>query len=198
MLWHEQTGPLLVAGMNAYQLVEAGNMQPDPDPLSMPLTLRAELTVNGVTYMNISCLDAKVTASQTGNRILIQTLSRLVDKDQNDPPLGTVYCRTEYVFTPEKITLSFHCDNHRGNYLNDIRVVMPVIAESSEAVQTPGNNKIHIMKSKAVVTISSVQPLIRLQTTDERLFNFVPGLEAVPFAIQQKEATITLAVRDYE
>ena len=52
MLWHEQTGPLLVASMNAYQLVEAGNMQADTDPLSMPLTLRAELTTNGVTYMN--------------------------------------------------------------------------------------------------------------------------------------------------
>jgi len=198
MLWHERTGPLLVASMNAYQLVEAGNMQADTDPLSMPLTLRAEMTVNGVTYMNISCLDATITTNQIGNRIFIQTASRLVDKDQNDPPLGRVDCRTEYVFTPEKITVSFNCSNHRGDYLNDIRIVMPVIVESTEHIQIPNNNKIHIMKSKVVVTITATQPLIHLKTTGDRLFNFVPGLEAIPFAVQHREVTIGLAIREYE
>jgi len=198
MLWHEQTGPLLVAGMNTYQLVEAGNMQADTDPLSMPLTLRAEVTVGMVTYMNISCLDAVVTTNQVGNRIFVQVISRLVDKDQNDPPLGRVDCRAEYTFTPEKVSVSFHCGNHRGDYLNDIRIVMPVIAESTENVQIASDNKIHIMKSKVVLTISSSQPITRLTTTGDRLFNFVPGLEAAPFAIQQKEATIALSVRDYE
>ena len=197
MLWHEQTGPLLVASMNAYQLVEAGNMQADSDPLSMPLTVRAELTINGVTYMNISCLDAIVKASHAGDRIVIQTNSRLVDKDQNDPPQGVVHCQTEYVFTPKKSTLSLRCTSETVVYMKDIRIVVPVISSSSESVQAVGDNKIHIQKSKALLTVSANQPLTRLPVTGDRLFNFVPGLEAVPLAISKPAATIELAVRDY-
>ncbi|WP_431211299.1 hypothetical protein ACQ86N_36255 [Puia sp. P3] len=64
MLWHNLTGPLFVASMNAYQLVEAGNMQADKDPLSMPLTPRAEFTSNGIAYMNISDITATITLEE--------------------------------------------------------------------------------------------------------------------------------------
>jgi hypothetical protein len=195
MLWHEQTGPLLIASMNAYQLVEKGNMQADTDPQSMPLTLRAELTVNSVTYMNISCLDATVSASQSGDKIVIKTSSRLVDKDQNDPPQGAVHCRTEYIFTPKKITLSLRCDNVPTAYQNDIRIVVPVIASSTETVETIGNNKVQIHKRKSLLSITANQPLTRLPTTGDRIFNFVPGLEAVPFAIRESMGTIVLTVQ---
>ncbi len=194
MLWHEQTGPLLVASMNAYQLVEKGNMQADTDPLSMPLTLRAELTVNGITYMNISCLDAIMSASQTGNRIIIQTSSRLVDQDQNAPPQGAVHCHTEYIFTPEKISLSLNCDKVPVAYQQDVRIVAPVIAASTETVQVVDNKKIRIHKNKSLLTITADQPLKRLPVTGDRIFNFVPGLEAVPLAIAGPKGTIVLTV----
>ncbi|WP_205513567.1 hypothetical protein [Longitalea arenae] len=197
MLWHEQTGPLLVASMNAYQLVEAGNMQADADPLSMPLTFRAELTVGGFTYMNISYLDAKIDASKDGDRIVIKTSSRLVDKDQNDPPEAPVYCQAEYVFTPERISVSLQCKSTAQAYLNDVRIVVPVIAESTETVQPVGENRFLIHKSKVLVSISADQPLNLLPTTGERLFNFVPGLEAVPFVIPEPEGTIVFGIRDY-
>lgn len=197
MLWHEQAGPLLVASMNAYQLVEAGNMQADSDPLSMPLTPRMELVTNGITYMNISCLDATVTANQSGSKITIQTKSRLVDKDQNDPPQGPVYCYAEYIFEPKKITLSLHCDTTATAYLKDIRIVMPVVSSSDESIQTTSDRLVHIHKSTVIMAISADQPLIRIPTTGDRLFNFVPGLEAVPFGINQPKATIVLVVKDY-
>jgi hypothetical protein len=197
MLWHEQTGPLLVASMNAYQLVEAGNMQADADPLSMPLTVRAELTTNGVTYMNIACLNATVNSSGAGDRILIQVSSRLVDKDQNDPPQGPVNCQAEYIFTPKSVTISLHCNSAVAAYLNEIRIVVPVIASSMETIQPAGENKIHIHKDKALLSIYADQPLTRLPATGDRLFNFVPGLEAVPFVIRQSKATIVLRVQDY-
>lgn len=195
MLWHQETGPLLVASMNAYQLVEAGNMQKDTDPLSMPLTPRAELTSNGVTYMNISFLDAIVKTSGTGERIVIHTSSRLVDKDQNDPPQGPVNCQAEYTFTPKKITISFRCNSNVTEYMKEMQIVMPVIASAVETVQMTGNNKVQIRKKKALLTISSDQPLTRLPTTGDRVFNFVPGLEAVPFAIRGANGTIELSVR---
>lgn len=197
MLWHEQAGPLLVASMNAYQLVEAGNMQADTDPLSMPLTFRAELTAGGLTYMNVSCLDAKVKADRSGNRIVIQASSRLVDKDQNDPPEGPVHCQAEYIFTPERITVSLRCNSEVAAYLGDTRIVVPVISSSMESIHDRGENRFLIHKSKVLLSISSEDPLTRLLTTGDRLFNFVPGLEAVPFVIHQPRGTVTIAVRDY-
>lgn len=197
MLWHEETGPLLVASMNAYQLVEAGNMQKDPDPLSMPLTLRAELTVNGITYMNISFLDSMVKTSHAEGNVVIQADSRLVDKDQNEPPLGRVNCLVEYVFTPKTITISFICNSQVTDYLKEVRIVMPVISSSGEAIHVAGETKVQIHKKKALVTIQSDQPLTRLPTTGERLFNFVPGLEAVPLVIRNPICFIDLSVKDY-
>jgi hypothetical protein len=197
MLWHEQTGPLLVASMNAYQLVEAGNMQADTDPNSMPLTFRAELTAGGVTYMNISYLDATIKTSQAGDRIIIQASSRLVDKDQNDPPQGPVHCQAEYIFTRERVSVSLRCNTTATDYLKDIRIVIPVIASSMESIQDRGDNEFHIHKSKALLYMSADQPLTRLPTTGDRLFNFVPGLEAIPFVIHQPKGTIAFGVKDY-
>lgn len=195
MLWHQQTGPLLVASMNAYQLVEAGNMQADTDPLSMPLTCRAELTANGVIYMNIAYLDAAINASRQGEKIVIKASSKLVDQDQNDPPLGPVYCETVYTFAPDKIMLSFHCKGNITSYLSDIRIVIPVIATSQERVQQMNDTNVEILKSNARVHLQSHQPLTRLRTTGDRLFNFVPGLEAVPFAINKAVGTVVLTVQ---
>ncbi|OQP40172.1 hypothetical protein A4D02_14675 [Niastella koreensis] len=195
MLWHEQTGPLLVASMNSYLLVEAGNMQADTDPHSMALTPRVELSSNGVTYMNISCLDATVVASQAKDRIVIHASSRLVDKDQKDPEAGPVQCQTEYIFTPDKITLSLRCVTVPEGYKNKIRIVVPVISASTEHVQATGNNKIVIQKNKARVTLHSNQPLTRLETTGDRFFNFVPGLEAIPLVINGRDAVIDISIQ---
>jgi hypothetical protein len=195
MLWHQQTGPLLVASMNAYQLVEAGNMQADTDPLSMPLTFRAELTASGVVYMNIAFLNARVSANQQGEKVVVQASSKLVDQDQKDPPQGPIYCEAEYIFTPEKIVLSLHCKTETTTYLKDIRIVVPVIATSQEKVEIVNDKNVQIYKNKARVHLQADEPLTRLRTTGGRLFNFVPGFEAVPFAINKPGGTIVLTVR---
>jgi len=193
LLWHDLTGPLLVASMNAYQLVEAGNMQADKDPLSMPLTPRVELTTDGVTYMNISCLDAEITTEEQQNKIIIKTRSKLVDKDQHDPAQGPVYCYADYIFTPQQISLSFRHDP--TPYSDSIRIVLPVISRSGEAVAVKNNKTIHIQKEKSLVTLKTNQPIQQLPTTDGRLFNFVPGLEAIPFVIHHQPAVIDITIQ---
>jgi hypothetical protein len=196
LLWHDLTGPLLIASMNNYQLVEAGNMQADKDPLSMPLTPRIELTTDGVTYMNISCLDASITTEEQHDKIIIKTRSKLVDKDQHDPAQGPVYCYADYIFTPQQISLSFRHDPTPTPtpYNNAIRIVLPIISRSGEAVAVKDDKTIYIQKEEALVTIKTNQPVQRLPTTAERLFNFVPGLEAIPFAIHQQPAIIDITV----
>jgi hypothetical protein len=192
LLWHEATGPLLTASMNAYQLVEAGNMQTDNDPLSMPLTPRMELITEGTTYMNISHLDATITIEEKTQQISIQTISKLVDKDQHDPAKGAVYCYANYIFTPKKISLSFRVSE--TPYKEDIRIVLPLISPTGEPVKTRGEKTVRIKKEKALVTLTADQPVQRLPTTGERLFNFVPGLEAIPFAITRFPVSIDIMV----
>jgi hypothetical protein len=195
MLWHEPTGPLLVASMNAYQLVEEGNMQADTDPHSMPLTFRAELNVNGVTYMNISFLDATVTASHNSDKVVILTSARLVDKDQNDPPQGPVYCNTEYTFTPDAVTLAMRCNSEANAYLNEVRIILPVISSAKEKVKMVDDKNVRIHKNNVQLHLQTNKPISRLPTTGDRIFNFVPGLEAVPFAITAPVANIVIAVK---
>jgi hypothetical protein len=193
LLWHEKAGPLLVASMNAYQMVEAGNMQTDNDPLSMPLTPRIELNLDNTIYMNISDLDAVVTVDTRKDRILVHGRSKLVDKDQHDPPQGAVYCHTTWAFTQTKITLYFH--TRPSPYEDKIRIIIPLISASSESIKTTTPKKLRIQKEKAVVTISADKSLQRLPTTGERLFNFVPGLEAIPLVIFAKEAVVRITVK---
>lgn len=192
MLWHEKTGTLLVASMNAYQLAEAGNMQPDDDPLSMPLTPRMELTVDGTVYMNICDLTAAVNIEDQKDKIIVRTQARLVDKDQHDPPQGPVNCIITYTLTAHTTMLSYHSDNIA--YDKMIRIVIPMISPSGETIDTSGDRTIHIRKQHATVTVTADQPLIRLSTTSDRLFNFVPGLEAVPLGIASTHAFITIHV----
>ena len=192
LLWHEHTGPLLVASMSAYQLVEAGNMQADNDPLSMPLTPRVELNTDGRLYMNCSDLEAIITVENEKDRIVVHTRSRLVDKDQHDPAQGAVYCNAHYFFTPQRTTLSFHCD--KGPYDGKLRIVLPVISASGEAVRFIDERTMSVQKGTAAVNLRADKPLIRLPSTGDRLFNFVPGLEAIPLAILQNEAVIDITV----
>ena len=189
MLWHEHTGPLLVASMNAYQLVEAGNMQADNDPLSMSLTPRVELVADGFTYLSCGDLEAVVEVGGDRDRVTVHASGRLVDKDQRDPAGGIVPFRCSYSFTPDTVELGFVCQ-HPG-----VRVVLPVISRTGEAVEMTGDHKMVVRKPQASVVIMADRPMRRLPTTGDRMFNFVPGLEAIPLGFDGGNAAITLSVR---
>jgi len=191
MLWHQRTGPLLVASMNDYQLVEAGNMQADEDPLSMPLTPRIELQADGVTYLSCSDLGAVVTVAGEKERVVVRVRSKLVDKDQKDPAAGAVNCHCEYVFTPEKVSLSFAHDGGAGDH---IRIIVPVISRTGETVEMTGGRKMVVRKARANVAVVADQPMLRLPTTGKRVFNFVPGLEAIPLAFGGGAVEIVFSV----
>ena len=51
-----------------------------------------------------------------------------------------------------------------------------------------------IKKENAIVRISCNHPITQLPTSDGRIFNFVPGLEAIPLAINQNNAVVVIEV----
>ena len=191
LLWHEKTGPLLSGSMNEYQMKEAGNMQPDNDPFSMPLTPRIELLTDG-HFMNICDLKATMEVKEMDNATVISSHSHLVDQDQASPASGEINCQSIYTFQQNKVILEFSAEPATTNDL--IRVVFPVISRSSEKVDVLSKRLIQIHKENAIVKITSDSDLVILPTTGSRIFNFVPGLEAIPLAINQPKCRIEIEV----
>lgn len=192
LLWHEKTGPLLSASMNEYQLKEPNNMQPDPDPLSMSLTPRIELLKEGNQYMNICDLNASMEVTEEGDAVTVSSHSRLVDQNQVSPVSGEINCHTVYTFQENKVTLKFAFD--KGASGDSIRVVFPVISKSSEKVDVVTDRIIQIQKENSTVRITADCPIALLPTSGSRIFNFVPGLEAIPLAINQPKCRIGIEV----
>jgi len=174
MLWHERTGPLLCASMTNYQLVEAGNMQADADPLSMPLTPRIEWVRDGVRHL--SCADLTATVQVTG------------DDNRTVALVSGQEYRCEYVFTPKEVRISFACDAPGA------RVILPLISRTGEPVEMTGDRRMVVRKASVAVGIEADRPIVRLPTTGERMFNFVPGLEAVPIAFDGGTVGVVLSV----
>lgn len=190
MLWHPRTGPLLSASMTEYQLKEPNNMQPDNDPLSMSLTPRIELK-NDRRYTNICDLTAAMEVKNDGNSCCVKSSSSLVDQDQQTPASGSLACETTYTFYPEKVTLEFSAKTVSDQ---PVRVVLPFISRSGEDIQVISARQIQIKKDKALVKISSDRDLEILPTTGGRIFNFVPGLEAIPLAVNDSGCKIEIEV----
>jgi hypothetical protein len=190
MLWHAKTGPLVAAGMNAYQLYEPGNMQPDTDPFSMPLTPRVELKQDGKVYMNISDLSADVSVEEGSGSITVSSVSKLVDKDQQNPSTGAMTCYTRYTFTDRKLIFEFRVEKPNTG----IAILFPVISAATEKISFVSDKTVHINKKNCRVKVSSDTLLHQAPTSTGRIFNYVPGFEAIPFMMQNSEAIIEIEI----
>ncbi|MDN3547770.1 twin-arginine translocation signal domain-containing protein [Mucilaginibacter aquaedulcis] len=192
MLWHQKTGPIFTASMTEYQMIEADNMQADTDPLAMPLTPRIELRTITDIFMNICDLDARIEREITHDSVIIKTRSKLVNKNQQDPKSGELNCRVNYHFTDKSVSIKFNFD--KGFNDGKVKIILPVISSSTEK-HSLNNNQIRIYKGSAILQITSTAKLTLMPTTiKNRVFNFVPGLEAIPLSIDQNEAIITIEV----
>jgi hypothetical protein len=193
MLWHDKTGPLLTASMNEYQLIEAGNMQTDTDPHSICLTPRIELQSGDVRYTNINDLTAAIAFTEDKKTVNINTTSKLVDKDQKNPAQGAINNKISYLLIDNRLECRFAYDNSQATGEKP-RVIFPVIAKTGEEVKVINEHTLTITKPKAVVKITSNVKISLLPTTNGRVFNFVPGLEAVPLTMEGQEVRISLEV----
>jgi hypothetical protein len=187
MLWHTNAGILLCASMTEYQLIEAGNMQKDNDPHSMPLTPRMELWTGNKVYRNISDLAAGMEVKEEKDRITIVTYSSLVNGGQQHPPSGAVPCKVSYTFSEEGVTIRFEC-----NSTQPVGIIVPMISEASEKYTVTGNTQLMIQKKASRVLLTSDQPMSIMPVTGSRIFNYVPGLQAIPLLIASPTATIRI------
>ncbi|RFM30527.1 hypothetical protein [Deminuibacter soli] len=191
MLWHLEAGPIITASMNEYQLYEAGNMQADNDPLGMPLTPRIELQEAGNTYMNINDFSATITVTEEQGITVVETVAALVSKTQQHPGTGKITCNITYRFSVDGVTIHY---KHDGDSSKKIKIIIPVISASTETVHSISDKAVAVKKQHCTVHLQADKPLHTLPMTGKRLFNFVPGMEAVPFATDDNDVTIILEV----
>lgn len=191
LLWHPRTGPLLAASMTEYQLYEAGNMVPAADQPPLCLTPRVELRLAGELYTNISDLAATVVCYDIPTHITLTARGRLVNKSQQNPPAGELACTVTYSFSANQVTLDF--DVAPSSYDPQLRIWLPLVAQATDPVVMVTDRRVSIGREAARVEVAATQPFASFDP-NQRVFNPVPGLAAVPLCVVAGAVRLTLTV----
>ncbi len=193
MLWHTKVGPLFAGSMARYHLVEKNNMQLHPDAADHPLTPRIELWQDDEWFTQLYDLTAKVVSSDKNGVIGFEVLGRLLNGARHEPKHGKSAFSLTYQFDAETATLSAQAPDV-GSSNTRPRLVIPLISPTGEKVDQPAPDRIEIHKPHGNVVIEANVPLKIQQTKRVRIFNLVPGFEAVPI-LAEIPANIRLECR---
>jgi hypothetical protein len=177
MLWHPQAGPLFAGSMARYHPVEPNNMQPCPE--DHPLTPRVEWREDGKWFTQLYDLTAKVTTSDKDGVIGFDVAARLLNQERREPANGKSACLIDYRLDAETVTIAVSAPGV-GSEANRSRLVLPVISPDGEAVLQTNATRIEIRKPRCTVVLDANAPLRIQETGRSRIFNPVPGFEAVP------------------
>jgi hypothetical protein len=180
LLWHQKLGPILAGSMATYVMVEKYNMQPNPDAADHPLTPRIELREAGTWFTQLHDLEAEVSHSDENGIISYQISTRLLSADQTHPAAGPVRAELEYLI--DKDSLIIRCRiSHPDPAALGATFVLPVVSPTGEKVLQSNEREIQIQKPGGNLIIESDAPLQIPNVPRGRIFNMVPGFEAVPF-----------------
>ena len=180
LLWNEQLQePLFAASMAEYMLVERNNQQPSPEKEDYALTPRIETRTSGRWYSNLYDLTAEVSVRDQDSVIRFDANVQLVDKERSAPPDGASPCRLEYQIETERVILRAQ-RNARDRGGPTANLALPIISKVNEPVRQVSANRIEIQKKNGVVRVTASVPLRIKKTERGRVFNLVPGFEAVP------------------
>lgn len=191
MLWHEKAGPIFTAGMTEYAVIEKPNMQSDKGLDTMPLAPRAELECGGVKYRNVSDLSASLSHRESGGASVFEAVSVLRDADQKTPPSGEAKCRAIYEISADSAVLKYSSESE---LCKSAKIFFPLISESGEKFSLESPTSAELKKKNCTVRITSDKPIKVLPTKSGRIFNFVPGFEAVPLYVEGCNAMIKIEV----
>jgi hypothetical protein len=182
MLYHDKAGPLLAASMANYQMVERFNQQEDPDGEDYALTPRLAYN-NSEWYTNLFDLDAIVSVIDNGVALTATAQVNLKGKNGAKPMKGKSAYELTYAFTKDKVSIRAS-KNHLEEQEAGTVLVVPVIASSHEMLTRTTEKQYRITKPGGTLVIESNLKLTVQPTKRNRVFNMVPGVQAIPFAIE--------------
>ena len=181
ILWHEKLGAVLSGSLDQYVRVEQTNMQLAPDDEDFPLTVRVEQrTAEGGWFTNLHDGAAKIQNTSADGKLSFLVATRLLSADQKNPANGP--CRFEiiYAMEPGKFSIVARAlDETAGEW----SLVIPVITKSNETAKPAASNRWEINRAGGRLMIMSDAAIDRIPSKRERIFNLVPGFEAVPLRV---------------
>ncbi len=181
-LYHKKMGFVTAASMNEYQRKEAGNML-DEELVSrfMNLTPRLELTQNGEeVFRNITYDNAKIFSREIDGAVVIRTESKLVDAKQNNPKTGEIKVGIEMIAKADTFRMKVETNIEVDSGV--LFFYLPIVSAENEMV-TRSNQFIFIQKPNGIIEVSANYPMEISVPDGKRVYNFVPGLQALPIQI---------------
>ena len=158
----------------------------------MPLTPRFEVVVDGEKFMNIADLEATIQSSTNDQEIVLNTQSRLVNETQKTIANQPISCTVDYRFDGDQVVIRAAHNGAQQNHV--VKFILPVVSAKSEEVTVVSANKIQIKKEKGTLVIESDTPIKVIQHAKERIFNFVPGMQAIPLELVNSSMEIKIYV----
>ena len=199
LLHHNEAGTLLCSGIADYTMKEPNNMQIPYQVKHECLALRIEAEIEGVLYSSLYENEAEAEVSECGGdnpESAVRTLTfrgRLKDISHQPAPGKALSYRIQYRFEEDKLTVE--ADFEEG------KLICPVISGADESIagqaqprkagmeviqSEPGNeecNFLRIHKKGARVELRASHKM-NLPYGQERIFNLVPGLQALKIEIE--------------
>lgn len=178
VLYHDKVGTLFAASMAKYKLVEKNNMQPLPGE-DFALTPRIETYRDEKWFTNLYDLNAKVNVEEKEGVVVFEANVSLQDEDRNEVNDTASAYKINYICDKNK--LEFRVKVADGKTISSSTVlVLPLISPTGEKVKVISPNKIEVEKPEGTVVIESNVKLSIKETEKSRVFNMVPGAEAIP------------------
>ena len=191
VLYHNKVGLLCAASMAIYKMVEVNNQQPNPGE-DFALTPRVETFKDGVWYSNI--FDRAATIRSMDNQNNIQLIGKTVLKNNSNDVVTETASGFELSYQCSKDLLQIRVKTDQS-IKEPTAFVLPIVSPTGEKVIQPKPNEITIKKPEGLVIITANVPLKIKETPKERLFNMVPGAEAVPIIAHFKDNSQELEIR---
>ena len=191
VIWHDAVGLLFVASLSDYLMVEPTNMVPLPDCGDEPLTLRIETRDGAKRWTNLYDTSAVLAHQDDGKRITAKSIVRLLAGGGSGADVAGA-CNLAYTFEREALTISAGIQDRR-DARQPFTLVLPLVSRRGEEVKRLSDNAVAIIKPRGRVVVSSTAPL-RLDRP-ERIFNHVPGFEALKLATDIPAGEVTVTVR---
>ncbi len=176
LLFHKKAGLIFAASMAKYIIVEANNQQ-HYDGEEFALTPRIEVKNEQGWFTNLYDLQAEVKQSASAKAIEFEVDTKIQDENRRKLSGENSNFHIRYTFTDNALEIS--AKPSKGN-IGEAALVLPVASENSEKVLHTSPHKIEIIKPGGTLVLTSNVPLTIKPTARGRVFNLVPGVEAVP------------------
>lgn len=178
VLYHDKVGTLFAASMAKYIMVEKNNQQPNPGE-DFALTPRIETFKDDKWYTNLYDLNAKVKVDEKGEDIQFNVEASLQDEDRNLVDETASVFNIGYFCT--KSGIEFKAKPSEDQVIKSLSaLVLPLLSQTGEKVMQVSPTLIKVVKKEGTVVLESNVPLSIKKTEKDRVFNMVPGAEAIP------------------